>query len=202
MNWSKSIWEDRTSKTRADIVEAAMKLFLENGFEPTSITAIADEAGIARRTFFRYFATKESVVFADFTARQAKPLTLLESRPHGEPAMASLLHVLRDVTDHPIDPKRAKRIRQIVATSPTLRERQRAIVLEGFGEQLVATLARREPAGSDLALRVIVSSALGCLEVATMQYLRGSTRSVRDHFEEAVKISHEAWLSAESALQR
>src|SRR3954468_23025069 len=44
--------------------EAAMKLYVERGYEQTTVADIAERAGLTSRTFFRYFADKREVLFA------------------------------------------------------------------------------------------------------------------------------------------
>lgn len=55
-----------------DLAVAAQRLFLENGFEHTNIDDIAAEAGVSRRTFFRYFPSKAEVVWVDARAEFAR----------------------------------------------------------------------------------------------------------------------------------
>lgn len=56
---------DADSAFRLSVVEAAIGLFAESGYEATTVDEIAAAAGISRRTFFRQFHSKEDVVFAD-----------------------------------------------------------------------------------------------------------------------------------------
>jgi len=55
----------RKAKARLDIARAALRLFQEKGFEATTAADIAQAADFSERTFYRYFATKEDVVFFD-----------------------------------------------------------------------------------------------------------------------------------------
>lgn len=52
-------------QTRARIAAAAFELFAAQGYDGTTVDAIAERAGIARRTFFRHFRSKDDVIFAD-----------------------------------------------------------------------------------------------------------------------------------------
>ncbi len=56
--------ERKQRETRLRITQTALKLFLADGYESTTIDAIAQGAGISRRTFFSYFKSKEDVVVA------------------------------------------------------------------------------------------------------------------------------------------
>src|SRR2546425_227876 len=61
--------ERHMDRTRAAIVDAALALFSEQGFTETTVDAIAERADVGRRTFFRYFPAKESVLFHDIDAQ-------------------------------------------------------------------------------------------------------------------------------------
>jgi mycofactocin system transcriptional regulator len=56
------------STSRAELSHIALQLFLERGFDETTVDDIADAAGIGRRTLFRYFASKNDLPWGDFEA--------------------------------------------------------------------------------------------------------------------------------------
>ncbi|QAY65836.1 TetR/AcrR family transcriptional regulator [Paenibacillus protaetiae] len=53
--------EEKKLETKNRILEAAMCLFAEQGFEATTVAQITEAAGVAKGTFFNYFKTKEEV---------------------------------------------------------------------------------------------------------------------------------------------
>ncbi|NIL87602.1 mycofactocin system transcriptional regulator [Rhodococcus sp. 06-221-2] len=61
----------RPSTTRGELSDLSIELFASKGFDETSIDDIADAAGIARRTFFRYFPSKNAVPWGDFDTQLA-----------------------------------------------------------------------------------------------------------------------------------
>jgi AcrR family transcriptional regulator len=61
--------------------EAAMQLYVERGFEQTTVADIAQRAGLTARTFFRYFADKREVLFAGSAALEAALVRALEEAP-------------------------------------------------------------------------------------------------------------------------
>src|SRR4051794_6036126 len=67
--------------------EAALALYVERGFEQTTVAEIADRAGVTARTFFRYFSDKREVLFA----RSDELADLMVAALHAAPADADPL---------------------------------------------------------------------------------------------------------------
>jgi AcrR family transcriptional regulator len=62
---------DGTPDARRRIADAARELFASQGYDRTTVDAIAEKAGVARRTFFRYFRSKDDVIFPDHARIEA-----------------------------------------------------------------------------------------------------------------------------------
>ena len=60
-----TLMERRRQSALAEIVDVALELFVRNGFEATTVESIAATAGCSPRTFYRYFGSKEDVMFHD-----------------------------------------------------------------------------------------------------------------------------------------
>ncbi|OKI86428.1 mycofactocin system transcriptional regulator [Streptomyces sp. CB02414] len=69
------------STSRADLERIGFELFERKGFEESTIDDIAGAAGISRRTFFRYFASKNDLVWGDFEGQLVRLRELLAAVP-------------------------------------------------------------------------------------------------------------------------
>src|ERR1700712_2341763 len=80
-------WEpDASGRLR----QAAMELYLERGFDQTTVAEIADRAGLTARTFFRYFADKREVLFAGAVSLQDQLVAALNGAPGSASPMAAV----------------------------------------------------------------------------------------------------------------
>lgn len=84
----------RPITTRDEISTIAIDMFTESGFENTSVDDIADAAGIARRTLFRYYPSKNAICWGDFDAHLDDMRTLLAAIPADLPIAAALTDAL------------------------------------------------------------------------------------------------------------
>jgi AcrR family transcriptional regulator len=86
--------ERKRVRTRDAIRDAAQVLFLERGFAGTTVDDIAEAADVSPRTFFRYFASKEEVLFSRFD----ETLDLLREFLHSRPPEQSVGAALREAS--------------------------------------------------------------------------------------------------------
>jgi mycofactocin system transcriptional regulator len=111
----------RPLTSRAELEARAFDLFAADGFDATSVDDIARAAGISRRTFFHYFASKNDLVWGDFTTELDRMRAGLASVP---PGVAMTEAIRRAVVDfNRITPDQAVRHRQrlqLILGVPTL----------------------------------------------------------------------------------
>jgi AcrR family transcriptional regulator len=155
--------ERKKLRTRALIQKEALRLFLEKGFEATTIEEIAEAADIASSTFFNYFPTKEDVVLQD----NLDPVLVeaIHMEPAGLHPIAVLRKAIHTVFSH-LTPEQHTIFQQrlgLIASNPTLR----AAFLNQSANQLdevVAMVAERAGRSSgEFAVRNLAGALLGVM---------------------------------------
>ncbi|MEV0297572.1 TetR family transcriptional regulator [Nocardia sp. NPDC050710] len=153
----------------AEIGDTAMRLFMKQGFEQTTIEQIAAAVGISTRTFFRYFATKEDIVVGDLMALGEVVQAALRARPVEEGPWEAMTAALAALTDAPHKPRRALETALLTTANPALRARHLEKHLR-WQELLVPEIERRmgvEPGPvPDPRAHAIVGACLACLDTA------------------------------------
>lgn len=167
-------WRARKrAATKQAIQEHALRLFVEKGYDATTVEEIAAAAGVSHMTFFRYFPRKEAVVEYD----EYDPLLeeLVAARPPNERPLTALHQALREGLEKILASDReALLIRtRLVLRNPVLRARN-LIAQDATRDLFARALARRagltEP---DLAATVQASAALGAMAPAVMAWAQG-----------------------------
>jgi AcrR family transcriptional regulator len=153
---------------RDDIAAVAMRLFAAHGYDPTTIEAIADAAGVSRRTFFRYFATKEDVVVARIDKCGQELGEALSARPATEPPLLAIRRALSPLVGFCMtDPQHTTMVARMMCETPALRachlDKQHR-----WQTHVAREVARRLGVHPehDLRPRVVAASALGAFDVA------------------------------------
>ncbi|MDJ0340852.1 TetR family transcriptional regulator [Streptomyces sp. H10-C2] len=112
-------------RVRQDLAASAMHLFASRGYEATTVDDIAAAAGVARRTFFRHFRSKEEAIFPDHDDTLVRVQAVLDSaEPQEHPldtVCRGITEVLRMYAEAPeVSVERYRLTREV----PTLRERE------------------------------------------------------------------------------
>ncbi|WP_370415473.1 TetR family transcriptional regulator [Streptomyces fradiae] len=171
-----SLAERKRLLVATELSEAALQLLALRGFDAVTVDEIAAEAGVSKRTFFRYFASKEDVVVQFLSGMGGDIHAALAARPADEPASAALRHALAvpllACTDqHPDHAARALRVVQLILRTPALLARFLERQAE-WREALAAELARRrglDPA-ADLYPRLAAGTALVAFHTALQRW--------------------------------
>lgn len=111
----------RRATSRAQISTTAIDLFTTAGFEETSVDDIANAAGIARRTLFRYFSSKNAIAWGDFDAHLADLRALLADIPDELPIADAVTRALISFNAVPTEVTESHRRRmQLLLGVPSL----------------------------------------------------------------------------------
>lgn len=177
------------STSRQELAQICLDLFTHRGFEATSIEDIAAAAGIGRRTFFRYFPSKNDAVWGDFDEALGELEVWLMSCPDDVPLMTAIRRgvVAFNTYDPANEQSHRNRMSLILNTdAPQAHSRLR------YGEwrQIVARFAahRMGCRPEDLLPRVIGHLALGASLAAYEQWLAEVGSDLLTHLETALSV--------------
>ncbi|TDC78159.1 TetR/AcrR family transcriptional regulator [Streptomyces hainanensis] len=141
-------WEPNA---RGRLQEAALELYVERGYEQTTVAEIARRAALTERTFFRHFADKREVLFAGSEALQECAVEALDAVPAAASPIDAVAAALEEAAAVLQDRRAYARKRHaVVSANAELRERE-LIKLATLAAGLAEALRRRgvgEPAAS------------------------------------------------------
>jgi AcrR family transcriptional regulator len=157
---------------RRTIQAQALRLFAAKGFQATTIEEIAAAAEVAPRTFFRYFPTKEEVVFwSEYPPMLAG---FVAARPDDEPALEALHHGIVDalaaIWDQDEERERMLERLRLAFRTPALHPRMRQ-QQAGWAAELAEILADRLGERPDaLEVRIIAAAVAAAVWVAAEEW--------------------------------
>lgn len=156
----------KKEQTRQALIDAAMRLYRERGFEGVTIAAIAEEADVAPRTFFGYFQTKEDVFLGPGDERLERLVQAIRQRDRRQPILKAIRSVLLE--DRPVTEAKSARSPGLSALlghpaiASRLRERWNRwedLLAEAIAEEVGARPGDPEP-------RVVAAALTGAIRVA------------------------------------
>jgi AcrR family transcriptional regulator len=163
--------------TRARVAAAAFDLFAAQGYDGTTVDAIAERAGIARRTFFRYFRSKDDVIFADHDTLLATVNANLAEQSALTPLQAICSGVRMVFANYVSDPQVSVSRYRLTRSVDALRDRELATVQRY--ERTFSRYVRGRMAGgglteSEIVLRadVIAATVVAAHNAVLREWLR------------------------------
>jgi AcrR family transcriptional regulator len=179
-----SLRDRKKDRTRRTLQAEAVRLFAQKGFQATTIEEIAAAAEVAPRTFFRYFSSKEEVVF--WSEHQPLLASHVAARPDHEPAAEALRRGLVDglATFYEQDRERLLERSKLACRTPALQPRwrqQQTDLAAGMAQILAHRLGVH---ADDLEVRAIAAAVAAALFVAIEEWQahdgRGDLRGLID----------------------
>jgi AcrR family transcriptional regulator len=152
----------RRGRVRSEIIDIAVGLFRQKGYEDTTVSDIMEAAGLSPRTFFRYFKAKDDLVFALMDQQGEIVLPELATRPASESPLRAMEHaflLLADALD--ANRKRAKLLIHLIFDTPSLNGRYHHEHYK-WVDEWVRILLRTHPLPADqqFMLRVQVATSI------------------------------------------
>ncbi|MBA8796247.1 AcrR family transcriptional regulator [Friedmanniella endophytica] len=151
--------ERKAARNRQRMTEVALALFLEHGYDETTMEQIAEAAEVGTSTLYRYFPTKDQLLL-DPLVEAMDPTPRLRERPADEPLGEALGAALLAAAEAMAGDPRIADVRRLVDAAPVPRARlwDRMRTLRDDFEQAVGERAGR-PA-DDLTVRMTAGAAL------------------------------------------
>jgi AcrR family transcriptional regulator len=164
--------------------QAALELYLEQGFDETTVAEIAARAGLTERTFFRHFADKREVLFRGRELADALEAAIDDAPAAAAPldavaaALESLSGFFADRRPH------ARRRQTVIAANPSLQERE-LIKLASLATTICDALRRRGVA--DPVASLVAETGVAVFKVAFEHWLTDPAESsLAEHIRETL----------------
>lgn len=165
--------ERKKNATRQALHEAALRLAIEHGADRVTVEAIADYAGVSRRTFSNYFASKEQALLHGDHQRMRALIEAVHARPAEETPWVALTNAAEELYEglRDLDPQTVAQGR-LVRGEPALAAQQ-VNIFAALERELAAEVAGRlgEPDPTGVRARLTAAAFLGALRVSLYVWL-------------------------------
>jgi mycofactocin system transcriptional regulator len=186
----------RRVTSRAELEQAAFDLFERQGFEQTTVDDIASAAGIGRRTFFRYFGSKNEVPWGDFDGELARMRRRLDASPPGAPLMDAIRQAIVDFNRMPSEQLPAHRRRMTFILGVPALQAHSTLRFAAWRQVIADFVAQRTGQRPDALLPATIGHAmLGVAVAAYEQWLASSGDDLCELLDSAVRALGSAFSS-------
>lgn len=149
-------------------MEAAFELFTRNGFHETTIDDVVNAVEVSRRTFFRYFKSKDDVLLAWFDNCDDTMRKALEAQPPHEKPFNAMRRAMTDaIGQYEADRERMIALDRLIMSTPAVRARKQEMHAQ-WAEKLAEVLAKRLGVDVETDMRPRLIANVSFLILTTM----------------------------------
>ncbi|MBC3189857.1 mycofactocin system transcriptional regulator [Pseudonocardia sp. C8] len=186
----------RPVTSRSEIEHIALDMFSEQGFDHTTVDDVAHAAGIGRRTFFRYYASKNDVAWGAFDEQLVRMRAVLAAQPTELPVLECVRRAVLEFNHVEPDeqPWHRRRLRLILQT-PALQAHS-TLRYAAWREVVADFVAERrgEPA-SELVPQSIGHACLGVCLAAYERWLADESLELTDLLDSVFRSLEKGWAA-------
>jgi AcrR family transcriptional regulator len=177
----------KRASVRTSIGEQATQLFFQKGYAATTVDDIAAASGIGRRTFFRYFKSKEDVLLWGFDQFAYTVIELLKHRPKSEQPLAAMKNaVLGASVFFGGQPTEAIAVLKLVERTPALYNQQLA-QQDRWADWFASALRQRKKwADKSMVPELASALALQAMRLGTRRWIADPSISLTEHVSRAL----------------
>jgi AcrR family transcriptional regulator len=179
-------------QTRERIVNVALQLFLERGFDAVTVDEIAASADVSKRSFFDYFPTKEEVIFFWQDSFGEVLAVAVAARPAHEPMTQTVEEAFTssiEAASHPA----AIAVDELIRKTPSLRERD-YLKYAKLEQTLAGALMRRTKSDRErFRARLLATIVVGGLRLGNEQWQKSGNTNLSNVRAFTKKMFHQIW---------
>jgi AcrR family transcriptional regulator len=157
--------ERKKAATRQALADAALRLFLERGFDRVGVKEIADAADVSTTTLFKHFPSKEALVFDRETGHEAELVACVRDRPPGQSIPQALRAYLGRVYLDPAEEPGLAEFFGLINSTPALREFERRMWRRHERALAAAVAAEIGVAESDVACATLARLTVDAIDL-------------------------------------
>lgn len=180
-----------TSREELELI--ALELFAERGFDQTTVDDVAEAAGIGRRTFFRYFASKNDVVWGDFEGALEHLRAELGAVPSAVPLMEGIAGAVKAFNQLPRGAEKQHRTRMAMVLHTPALQAHSTLRYAGWREVIAEHAATR--LGDGFSAELLAHQVLASCVAAYEQWLATPGSDLQELLDAALHPLAAGWTS-------
>lgn len=189
-----SLRERKKQRTRRDLADAALRMFVEQGYDATTLDELVESVEVSKRTFFRYFDSKEGAALAAEAELWDAYVDTVSRAEFGSQVLTTLRDTLVESTRNLPDgwPERFFRTRGLIGRTSALRAAS-MMLAACTHERLTATLAPQLGVKEDdVRLRLVVEIALSAYRCGAKDWISDRKRGGRKVLGDRIRAAFDA----------